>query len=174
MRCRSGITIHALTGDDITEDAWDAFFAFYMRRFAEMGRPYLTRTFFSLISRAWRKTCCWYGPAQRPLDRRRHHSSAATLVRPQLGRDRASSVPAFRGLYYQAIDFGSGGPENRRGRGASEHKIARGYLPQPLLRALHRGPGLRHAISDYLKREVPMWRSRTRTDRAGPFRKTDE
>src|SRR5665647_2199647 len=26
----SGITIHALTGADITEDAWDAFFAFYM------------------------------------------------------------------------------------------------------------------------------------------------
>src|SRR6202035_3975501 len=25
-----GITIHALTGADITEDAWDAFFAFYM------------------------------------------------------------------------------------------------------------------------------------------------
>ncbi|MDB5619216.1 peptidogalycan biosysnthesis protein, partial [Tardiphaga sp.] len=26
----SGVTIHALNGSDITEDAWDAFFAFYM------------------------------------------------------------------------------------------------------------------------------------------------
>src|ERR1700726_429217 len=31
----SGITIHALTGSDITEDAWDAFFDFYM----ETGSP---------------------------------------------------------------------------------------------------------------------------------------
>src|ERR1035437_2340173 len=46
----SGITIHALSGSDITEDAWDAFFAFYMETGSrKWGRPYLTRTFFSLI-----------------------------------------------------------------------------------------------------------------------------
>src|SRR3979411_1337378 len=45
-----GITIHALNGSDITEDAWDAFFAFYMETGSrKWGRPYLTRTFFSLI-----------------------------------------------------------------------------------------------------------------------------
>jgi predicted N-acyltransferase len=42
-----GITIHALTGSDITEDAWDAFFAFYMETGSrKWGRPYLTRSFF--------------------------------------------------------------------------------------------------------------------------------
>ena len=46
----SGITIHALTGSDITEDAWDAFFAFYMETGSrKWGRPYLTRAFFSLV-----------------------------------------------------------------------------------------------------------------------------
>ena len=46
----SGITIHALNGSDITEDAWDAFFAFYMETGSrKWGRPYLTRAFFSLI-----------------------------------------------------------------------------------------------------------------------------
>src|SRR6202045_2642408 len=41
----SGITIHALNGSDITEDAWDAFFAFYMETGSrKWGRPYLTRT----------------------------------------------------------------------------------------------------------------------------------
>src|ERR1700681_1567572 len=46
----AGITIHCLTGSDITEDAWDAFFAFYMGTGSrKWGRPYLTRSFFSLI-----------------------------------------------------------------------------------------------------------------------------
>ena len=45
-----GITIHALTGSDITEDAWDAFFAFYMQTGSrKWGRPYLSRSFFSLV-----------------------------------------------------------------------------------------------------------------------------
>ena len=42
-----GITIHWLTGNDITEDAWDAFFAFYMETGSrKWGRPYLTRRSF--------------------------------------------------------------------------------------------------------------------------------
>ena len=46
----AGITIHWLTGTDITEEAWDAFFEFYMETGSrKWGRPYLTRKFFSLI-----------------------------------------------------------------------------------------------------------------------------
>ncbi|MGY3458408.1 putative N-acyltransferase [Bradyrhizobium sp. LM3.4] len=46
----AGVTIHWLTGKDITEDAWDAFFQFYMETGSrKWGRPYLTREFFSLI-----------------------------------------------------------------------------------------------------------------------------
>ena len=42
----AGITIHHLTGSDITEDAWDAFFAFYMETGSrKWGRPYLTLSF---------------------------------------------------------------------------------------------------------------------------------
>src|SRR5438128_6194983 len=45
-----GITIHALTGNDITEDASDPFLAFYMQTGSrKWGRPYLPRSFFSLI-----------------------------------------------------------------------------------------------------------------------------
>ena len=55
-----GITIHRLTGSDITEDAWDAFFAFYMETGSrKWGRPYLTRKFFSLIGESMAATCCW-------------------------------------------------------------------------------------------------------------------
>ncbi|MGE0282159.1 MAG: GNAT family N-acetyltransferase, partial [Rhizobiaceae bacterium] len=46
----SGITIDWLTGKDITEEAWDDFFAFYMDTGSrKWGRPYLNRRFFSLI-----------------------------------------------------------------------------------------------------------------------------
>jgi predicted N-acyltransferase len=46
----NGITIHVLTGSDLTEEAWDAFFQFYMETGSrKWGRPYLTRSFYSLI-----------------------------------------------------------------------------------------------------------------------------
>ena len=43
----NGISVHWLTGSDLTEDAWDAFFAFYMETGSrKWGRPYLTRRSF--------------------------------------------------------------------------------------------------------------------------------
>ena len=52
---QNGITVHWLTGRDLTEDAWDHFFAFYMETGSrKWGRPYLTRPFFSLVTEAMR------------------------------------------------------------------------------------------------------------------------
>src|ERR1700743_139221 len=46
----AGITVHWLTGHDLTEEAWDAVFEFYMETGSrKWGRPYLTRKFYSLI-----------------------------------------------------------------------------------------------------------------------------
>ena len=46
----AGLEILRLTGRDLTEDHWDAFFAFYMDTGArKWGRPYLNRLFFSLL-----------------------------------------------------------------------------------------------------------------------------
>src|SRR6185437_15559505 len=46
----NGITVHVLTGSDLTEEAWDAFFRFYMETGSrKWGRPYLTRPFYSMI-----------------------------------------------------------------------------------------------------------------------------
>jgi len=46
----NGITVHWLTGSDLTEDIWDAFFTFYMETGSrKWGRPYLTREFYSLV-----------------------------------------------------------------------------------------------------------------------------
>lgn len=46
----AGITMLALTGKDIEERHWDAFYEFYMDTGArKWGQPYLNRSFFSLI-----------------------------------------------------------------------------------------------------------------------------
>src|SRR5215831_20002056 len=46
----AGIEVCWLTGADLTEAVWDAFFAFYMETGSrKWGRPYLTREFFSVV-----------------------------------------------------------------------------------------------------------------------------
>ena len=68
-----GITIHHLTGADLTEEIWDAFFGFYMDTGSrKWGRPYLTRKFFSLIGAKHAGAHpADHGEARRPLDRGR-------------------------------------------------------------------------------------------------------
>ena len=47
----NGIEVEWLTGDALTEEHWDAFFHFYMDTgHRKYGTPYLTRSFFSMIS----------------------------------------------------------------------------------------------------------------------------
>ncbi|MFM9862277.1 MAG: GNAT family N-acetyltransferase, partial [Micropepsaceae bacterium] len=49
----AGIEVEWLTGSDLTEAHWDAFFAFYMDTGSrKWGTPYLTREFFSLVSQS--------------------------------------------------------------------------------------------------------------------------
>ncbi|WP_164094004.1 GNAT family N-acetyltransferase, partial [Stenotrophomonas maltophilia] len=46
----AGLTIRHLSGAEITEAHWDAFWAFYQDTGSrKWGRPYLTRDFFSLL-----------------------------------------------------------------------------------------------------------------------------
>ena len=52
--------MHWLTGSDITEDVWDAFFDFYMETGSrKWGRPYLTRAFYSLVGENMATASCW-------------------------------------------------------------------------------------------------------------------
>ena len=57
----NGIEVQWLTGSDLTESVWDTFFAFYMETGSrKWGRPYLTRTFYSLIGASDGATrSCW-------------------------------------------------------------------------------------------------------------------
>src|ERR1700687_5960443 len=174
----NGITIHALSGSDITEDAWDAFFDFYMETGSrKWGRPYLTRGFFSLIGENMpedvllvmaRRDGRWIAGAINFI-------GSDTLFGRNWGAIEHHPFLHFEVGYYQAIDFAiQRGLKTVEAGAQGEHKIARGYLPQTTYSAHYiADPGLRHAISDYLKRERAYVAEAARelTD-AAPFRKS--
>ena len=171
-----GITIHALTGSDITEDAWDAFFDFYMETGSrKWGRPYLTREFYSLIGESMaddvllvmaKRNGRWIAGAINFI-------GSDTLFGRHWGAIEHHPFLHFEVCYYQAIDFAiARGLKTVEAGAQGEHKIARGYLPQTTYSAHYiADPGLRRAIADYLKRErayVAEAGARTHRGRAVP------
>jgi uncharacterized protein len=176
----SDITIHALTGSDITEDAWDAFFAFYMETGSrKWGRPYLTRSFFSLIGESMpqdvllvmaRRNGRWIAGAINFI-------GGDTLFGRNWGAIEHHPFLHFEVCYYQAIDFAiKRGLKTVEAGAQGEHKIARGYLPQTTYSAHYiADSGLRHAIADYLKRERAYVAEAGRElAELGPFRRDAE
>jgi uncharacterized protein len=172
-----GITIHWLTGKDITEEAWDAFFAFYMETGSrKWGRPYLSRQFFSLIGETMaedvllvmaRRNNRWIAGAINFI-------GSDTLFGRNWGAIEHHPFLHFEVCYYQAIDFAiRHGLATVEAGAQGEHKIARGYLPQTTYSAhFIADPGLRRAIADYLKRERAYVAEAGRElTEAGPFRK---
>jgi len=173
----SGITIHALTGSDITEEAWDAFFDFYMDTGSrKWGRPYLTRSFFSLIGQSMaddvllvmaKREGRWIAGAINFI-------GSDTLFGRNWGAIEHHPFLHFEVCYYQAIDFAiERGLKTVEAGAQGEHKIARGYLPQTTYSAHYiADPDLRRAISDYLRHERAYVAEAARelTD-AAPFRK---
>jgi predicted N-acyltransferase len=175
-----GITIHALNGADITEDAWDAFFAFYMETGSrKWGRPYLTRSFFSLIGERMaedvllvmaRRNGRWIAGAINFI-------GSDTLFGRNWGAIEHHPFLHFEVCYYQAIEFAIlRGLKTVEAGAQGEHKLARGYLPQTTYSAHYiADAGLRHAISDYLKRERAYVAEAARElADAAPFRKIAE
>ncbi len=172
-----GITIHALTGADITEDAWDAFFAFYMETGSrKWGRPYLTRTFFSLVGESMaedvllvmaRRNGRWIAGAINFI-------GSDTLFGRNWGAIEHHPFLHFEVCYYQAIEFAIlRGLKVVEAGAQGEHKLARGYLPHTTYSAHYIvDPDFRHAISDYLRRERAYVAEAGRELAGlGPFRK---
>jgi uncharacterized protein len=173
----SGLTIHALTGSDITEDAWDAFFEFYMETGSrKWGRPYLTRTFFSLIGETMAKDVLLVMAKRngRWIAGAINFIGGDTLFGRNWGAIEHHPFLHFEVCYYQAIDFAiARGLKTVEAGAQGEHKIARGYLPQTTFSAHYiADTGLRRAIDEYLKRERAYVAEAGRElTEAGPFRK---
>jgi len=176
----SGITIHWLTGRDITEDAWDAFFDFYMDTGSrKWGRPYLNRKFFSLIGDSMARDVLLVMAKRegRWIAGAINFIGSDTLFGRNWGAIEHHPFLHFEVCYYQAIDFAIQHRLKVVEAGAQgEHKVARGYLPQTTYSAHYIADrGLRRAIDDYLKRERAYVEEAGREiAEAAPFRKVDD
>ena len=154
----NGISVHWLTGSDLTEAVWDAFFAFYMETGSrKWGRPYLTREFYSLVGErmADRILLVMAKRAGRWIAGAINFIGSHTLFGRHWGATEHHPFLHFELCYYQAIDYAIAHKLPRVEAGAQgEHKIARGYMPTTTHSAHYiADPALRRAIADYLERE---------------------
>jgi uncharacterized protein len=152
------ITIDWLTGSDLTEDIWDQFFAFYIDTGSrKWGRPYLTRSFFSLIGERMADDILLIMARRggRYIAGAINFIGSDALYGRHWGCVEDHPFLHFEVCYHQAIDYAIAHGLARVEAGAQgEHKLARGYLPVTTHSAhFIAHPGLRRAVDDYLQRE---------------------
>ncbi len=153
-----GLTIQQLTGADITEAHWDAFFDFYMDTGGrKWGRPYLTRKFFSLVGERMANhiLLVMVTRAGRPIAGALNFIGSEALYGRNWGAVEHHDFLHFEACYYQAIDYAIAHRLPRVEAGAQgPHKLARGYQPVATRSAHHIvDPGFARAVADYLARE---------------------
>jgi predicted N-acyltransferase len=152
------ISVHWLTGADLTESVWDAFFDFYMETGSrKWGRPYLTRPFYSMVGEKMRDRILLVMAKRngRWIAGAINFIGSHTLFGRHWGAVEHHPFLHFELCYYQAIQYAIEHKLDRVEAGAQgEHKISRGYLPTTTYSAHYIvDPGLRRAIEDFLKHE---------------------
>ena len=152
------LEIVRLTGAEITEDHWDAFFAFYMDTGArKWGRPYLNRLFFSLLGERMsdnvllvmaRRDGRWIAGALNLI-------GGDCLFGHNWGCLEEVPLLHFELCYYQAIEYAIERGLPRVEAGAQgQHKISRGYLPTAVYSAhFIADPALRAPVARFLEEE---------------------
>jgi predicted N-acyltransferase len=153
-----GLDVVQLSGRDIQEAHWDAFWAFYQDTGArKWGRPYLTRAFFSLLGErlAGRVLLVLARRDGRPIAGALNLIGADALYGRYWGAVEEVPHLHFEICYYQAIDAAIARGLARVEAGAQgAHKLARGYRPVPTWSAHHiADPSLRDAVAAYLAAE---------------------
>jgi uncharacterized protein len=154
----AGVTIRALSGDDLKREHWDAFYRFYRSTTdRKWGWDYLKRDFFDLLQdRMADKVVlifCEYGG--KPVAGALNLKGTDCLYGRNWGALARFKNLHFEACYYQAIEYAIRHGLKRVEAGAQgQHKIQRGYLPKPTYSAhyiVH--PGFRRAVADFLQRE---------------------
>lgn len=153
-----GLNVRHLTGGDITEAHWDAFWIFYQDTGSrKWGRPYLTRSFFSMLGETMGdKVLLMLAERDgRPIAGALNLIGADTLYGRYWGAVEDVPFLHFELCYYQAIDAAIERGLTRVEAGAQgEHKLARGYVPVPTWSAHYLpDPGFRAAVAEFLDRE---------------------
>ena len=154
----SGIDIQIISGNDLREEHWDAFYQFYGDTGGrKWGRPYLNREFFSLIGERMadriglvmcRRNGRWIAGALNLI-------GSDALYGRYWGCIEDHRFLHFETCYYQAIDYAIEHGLARVEAGAQgPHKIARGYLPTHIYSAHWiSDQRFRDAVENYLKQE---------------------
>jgi predicted N-acyltransferase len=153
-----GIDIDWLTGSDLTEEVWDAFFEFYMETGSrKWGRPYLTRAFYSMVGERMSDRILLVMARRngRFIAGAINFIGSDTLFGRHWGAIEHHPFLHFEVCYYQAIQYAIAHKLARVEAGAQgQHKIARGYLPTTTYSAHYiDDPGLRRAIANFLEHE---------------------
>jgi hypothetical protein len=155
---KNDVTIEWLTGSDLKEAHWDAFFAFYMDTGSrKWGSPYLTRDFFSRIGETMAERILLVMAKRngRHIAGALNFIGADTLYGRNWGAIEHHPFLHFELCYYQAIEFAiARGLKVVEAGAQGAHKLARGYLPARTF-SLHwiEHAGLRNAVAHYLKQE---------------------
>lgn len=157
-RAQAGLTFRHLTGNEITEAHWDAFWIFYQDTGSrKWGQPYLTRPFFSMLCEAMGdKVLLMFAERDgRPIAGALNLIGGDALYGRYWGCVEEVPYLHFELCYYQAIEAAIDRGLPRVEAGAQgEHKLARGYVPVTTWSAHYLpDPNFRRAVADYLERE---------------------
>jgi uncharacterized protein len=153
-----GVEIELLTGSNLKETHWDAFFEFYTETGArKWGTPYLTRGFFSSVGAAMADhiLLVMAKRAGRYIAGAINFIGGDALYGRNWGAVEERPFLHFEVCYYQAIEFAIARGLKRVEAGAQgEHKLARGYGAVATYSA-HEIADRRfaRAIDEYLQRE---------------------
>jgi len=153
-----GLDIRVLSGPEIKESYWDAFYRFYLATTdKKWGESYLRRSFFSLLGERLsdRVVLIMAFDGDRPVAGALNLKGNDCLYGRNWGCLETHKFLHFECCYYQAIDYAIANGLARVEAGAQgPHKIQRGYLPE-LTYSLHyiRDQGFSDAVADFVLRE---------------------
>lgn len=173
---QAGLTFKTLHGTEITQTIWAQFYEFYLSTVErKWGGAYLTPEFFPLLGKyLGNKVVLMLAERNgRPIAGALNLLGEGVLYGRNWGCTEDVPFLHFELCYYRAIEYAISHGLKRVEAGAQgEHKIQRGYLPQPTYSAhyiIH--PGLRQAVSRFLETERDeIYRSVATLTRDGPYK----
>jgi hypothetical protein len=155
----AGISFEHLRGDEPTAADWDDIFAFYSHTFLRRGRePYLNREFFTAVAATMPQnlTIVLARHAGAPIATAICFRSSTALYGRYWGSAGDYHSLHFETCYYQGIDYCIREGLQRFEPGTQgEHKVARGFVPQPTW-SCHwlRDVEFHRAVASFLARET--------------------
>ncbi|MBC8339371.1 MAG: N-acetyltransferase [Rhodospirillales bacterium] len=174
-----GLDFRWLTGSDLSEAHWDAFYRFYRDTTdKKWGQNYLHRDFFSLLGERMGEhvVLVMAEDSGRPVAGALNIRGADTLYGRNWGCNKDFKFLHFEACYYQAIEYAiQHGLKWVEAGAQGPHKVQRGYLPRTTYSAHWiADPGFRNAIEHFIDDERRSIEEDMQYLAEGsPFRKAD-